>query len=357
MAIESTRDGRYRAKPYYRSVALPTKICVTRTEAEAWCATQIALVKSGVETAAGRRPLREYIAPWLTHVRASKSLSTVQTCESHAKRFPQWLLALHADEITPAHLQRVLNEWTRTDGTPSTRSTLTRLRADLSSLFTYIVSTRAISASPAKGLRVPEARGPRVGNPLTPEDVSDLYAQWHTRNPQAANAALLLILTGLRWSELRALRAKSIRTSPDITWLHITHSHQECKGERETKNSKPRTVPLTAQALEIVQEAAADKQPEDLLFPRLWASAFKRKLAWEDNAAGHTLHDLRHTAISTWLARGIDPVTVRDWAGHSSIDVTNRYAHHLGVNRDIAALAVLNSAGTPQAPTPDRSTP
>ncbi|MDE0571797.1 site-specific integrase, partial [Demequina sp. B12] len=204
--------------------------------------------------------------------------------------------------------------------------------------------------------RVPEAPGPREGQPLTPEEVQQIHAQWRTRDPETADAALLLILTGLRWSELRALRARNIRTTPGITWLHITHSRKEGQDDKGTKNTKPRDVPLTDQALTIALNAAQGKEADDLLFPHLWASGFKKKLEWDETATGHTLHDLRHTAISTWLAHGIDPVTARDWAGHSSIDVTNRYAHHLGVNRDIAALAVLNHAGTPQAPSPDGST-
>ncbi|MDE0573943.1 hypothetical protein ON058_11045, partial [Demequina sp. B12] len=169
MAIQPTTNGEFRAKPYYRGVALPTRICTTRTEAEAWCASQIALIKGGTDPAAGRRPVRDFIDPWLDDVRTSKSTSTFQTTHAHAQRFPHWLLALRADEVATTHLQRVLNEWQRLDGTPSKRTTLTRIRADLSSLFTYIVNTRAISASPARGLRVPEAPGPREGQPLTPE--------------------------------------------------------------------------------------------------------------------------------------------------------------------------------------------
>lgn len=355
MAIERTSQGRHRAKPYYRGIALPTKICATRSEAEAWCAAQIALIKSGIDPAAGRKRVQEFIDAWLHEIRNSKSQSTYQTTQAHAKRFPAWLLKLPADEVTPADLQRVLNEWRRLDGSQSTKATLTRVRADLSNLFNRIVDTRAISASPARGLRVPSAPGPRKGRPLAPEDVPRIYEQWRALHPENADAALVLILTGIRWSELRALRVENIRTSSGITSLHVTHSRIEGQDEKGTKNEKPRFVPLTDQAIEVIRRAAHGKGPDDFLFPRLWANRFRYKLAWNETAPGHTLHDLRHTAISTWLAYGIDPVTARDWAGHSSIAVTNRYAHHLGTNRDIASLRVLNHAGITQAPNPDRS--
>ena len=46
-----------------------------------------------------------------------------------------------------------------------------------------------------------------------------------------------------------------------------------------------------------------------------------------------------------WLARGVDPVTVQTWMGHSSIATTNVYLHHLGSAADRAGLDRLNTRG------------
>ena len=40
-------------------------------------------------------------------------------------------------------------------------------------------------------------------------------------------------------------------------------------------------------------------------------------------------YDLRHTAVSTWLAAGVDSVQVADWAGHSITVLHRVYAHVL----------------------------
>ena len=43
---------------------------------------------------------------------------------------------------------------------------------------------------------------------------------------------------------------------------------------------------------------------------------------------GFTFHDMRHTAVSLWVAAGASDLEVAKWAGHSSAAFTkNRYAH------------------------------
>jgi integrase len=39
-----------------------------------------------------------------------------------------------------------------------------------------------------------------------------------------------------------------------------------------------------------------------------------------------TTHDLRHSAISRWIAAGIDPVTVARWAGDDLQTILSTYA-------------------------------
>ena len=45
---------------------------------------------------------------------------------------------------------------------------------------------------------------------------------------------------------------------------------------------------------------------------------------------GPRIHDLRHTAVSWWIASKADPKQVATWAGHSSVaTVMDRYGHFL----------------------------
>jgi integrase len=44
---------------------------------------------------------------------------------------------------------------------------------------------------------------------------------------------------------------------------------------------------------------------------------------------GFTLHDLRHTAASTWLAAGVDIFLVSRWLGHGTVTITDQVYSHL----------------------------
>jgi integrase len=45
-------------------------------------------------------------------------------------------------------------------------------------------------------------------------------------------------------------------------------------------------------------------------------------------------HDLRHRRISLWVAHGIDPVTVKTWAGHSNASMSLDVYSHVVIDRE-----------------------
>ena len=56
-----------------------------------------------------------------------------------------------------------------------------------------------------------------------------------------------------------------------------------------------------------------------------------------------TLHECRHSAISTWIAAGINLKVTSSMAGHASISITlDRYGHLLPGAEDEAA-AIMNT--------------
>jgi integrase len=63
---------------------------------------------------------------------------------------------------------------------------------------------------------------------------------------------------------------------------------------------------------------------------RIWKPATERA-----GVAGLRIHDLRHTAVSLWIAAGHEPKEIAAWAGHRSVvTVYDRYGHLL--NQDDA---------------------
>ena len=71
--------------------------------------------------------------------------------------------------------------------------------------------------------------------------------------------------------------------------------------------------------------------------------------------AGFTFHDMRHTAVSLWVAAGATDLEVAKWAGHRSPAFTKtRYAHlfpeHGAALADRLATFIETATSTPAAP-------
>ena len=78
---------------------------------------------------------------------------------------------------------------------------------------------------------------------------------------------------------------------------------------------------------------------------RHWAPAVARA-----GLDGFTFHDMRHTAVSLWVAAGASDLEVAKWAGHSSAAFTkSRYAHLFPEHGEALAdrLEAFIAASTP----------
>ncbi len=106
---------------------------------------------------------------------------------------------------------------------------------------------------------------------------------------------------------------------------------------QKTKNGKPKTLPLNAIALNILEEKSKIRSVKnDLVFfsgngtkinrHNLWR-AFKKAL---DKAGieDFTFHDLRHTFATRLAQMGEDIYKVAKLMGHKDIRMTQRYSHH-----------------------------
>lgn len=82
-----------------------------------------------------------------------------------------------------------------------------------------------------------------------------------------------------------------------------------------------------------------------------WRSRFWVPAVWKSGLVPPRLrtHDLRHTAVSHWIAAGADAKTVAYYAGHSSVSITfDRYGHLMPGHDDrvVAALDAAIAAST-----------
>jgi site-specific recombinase XerD len=64
-------------------------------------------------------------------------------------------------------------------------------------------------------------------------------------------------------------------------------------------------------------------------------------MGWQDDKQA-VMHTFRHTFISRLVQRGVPLVTVKELAGHKTMDMTLRYAH-LAPNNYVEAISVLET--------------
>ena len=148
--------------------------------------------------------------------------------------------------------------------------------------------------------------------------------------PNFRKLCALLFFTGARLGEARTAR-----------WGHI---HDGCvvyttrKGK--SKQERKRTVPLTSVMLDYIDitgrhdnldfiaprfSTSSNAWPTSAVYP-LWNKV--RDIAFgEGKMSEVTPHTARHTFASHLVMNGVDPRTVAELMGHSTMDMMKRYTH------------------------------
>ena len=138
-------------------------------------------------------------------------------------------------------------------------------------------------------------------------------------HPEAADLVVFLVETGCRWSEAESLRAKQVDLKNGRLLLP------------KTKNGRPRTVPLTSRAQEVLRERVTGASER-----KVWSYSYKQFQHQWDRAkaalglAGDlelTVHTCRHTLCSRLAQKGIPLPQIMAWSGHTSLASVARYMH------------------------------
>jgi integrase len=135
----------------------------------------------------------------------------------------------------------------------------------------------------------------------------------------------------------------------------------------QTKNDKPRLVPLTVRALEILKRLRQDAPDDELIFdPKRTGRKRRQLMVCFERAIKETeindfhFHDLCHTFATRLRAANVHEYDIADLLGHSTTPgemrnskVTRGYAHRIpkrlrdAVNSlEEGKLAILESAPT-----------
>ena len=130
-----------------------------------------------------------------------------------------------------------------------------------------------------------------------------------------------------------------------LKWPQVDFERQQLYLPR-TKNGDPRDVPLNGTALQALEQLRSESQG-DFVFPDA-ESPRGCFLGAVERAAlkNYTWHCNRHTFASRLVMAGVDLHTVGELLGHSTAQMTKRYAH-LSVNHKQSAVERIS--GVPGA--------
>jgi integrase len=176
--------------------------------------------------------------------------------------------------------------------------------------------------NPVRGVQSKPLNNARERFLSTDEAKRLLAAAAKSRNPQLASVVGLLLLTGMRVSELLSTRWENVK--PDRRSLYIPTS----------KTGRSRYVPLAQAAVDII-ERLPHAEGAVFLFPSP-KDATKPlttiKHGWQtarDTAdlPGLRIHDLRHSAASFMVNSGVDLFAVGKVLGHANVASSARYSH------------------------------
>ncbi len=197
-------------------------------------------------------------------------------------------------------------------------------------------------ANPIKGIRrMPASQGRTKRVNLELESLL-LSGCDHLSLPLLHSIIQFAIQTGMRRGEIMGLTWDDIDLPNRKAYLH------------QTKNGEPRQVPLTRQAMAVLETLS---RHEEKVFPMgmdALRSQFKRlkdytKTQW--NGVGINpfddlrFHDLRHEALSRLSDLGLNVIELSHISGHRTLGMLKRYTHpsHVAILKRLDSQVFANS--------------
>jgi integrase len=285
-----------------------------------------------------------------------------------SEHYPQTLAALRPwlggerlRDITPDKLRRAFADMrskVTAKGTRLSDSTIRKRMIAMQTFFKIAVEQGVVPANPMAGLKRPAEPPPRTVF-LEREEFDRLLAA--LPNPIYRDMAILFTQTGARRREVLRMQWPDVNLALGAVWL------------RRTKTGGGDWVPLTetakaclrrqderVKALERFQKKAraeyvwVDEEGKDFATTareHVVSRAFRRAQLRAGITKGRPTHILRHTAASWVVQRGGSLYEAQRLLGHTTPNMTQRYAHllHDHLKGAMAALELQDEPNNPHS--------
>ena len=198
---------------------------------------------------------------------------------------------------------------------PIAKATINRELAILKAMFSMAIRDGESDTNPVKAVKFfkEDNQKERI---LTSEEIQRLLAEC---NGHIKPIVILALNTGMRLREVLYLKWSRIDFNRNI--IIVT----------QTKSNKNRNIPMNGFVIKTIENI---KRNSEYLFcdtktgePFDSIKTSFGKALIRAGLVDVRFHDLRHTAATMMVMSGVDLVTVKEILGHSSIEMTMRYAH------------------------------
>jgi len=214
------------------------------------------------------------------------------------------------EDIDKVSIDLAVAEWKRLG---NSNGTINRKLSALSKMLTVAEELGVIDRKPS--IKKSKENQGRIRWYTDEEQLRIMRMFNHMGFPEYGGIVRVLLDTGMRCGELFSLEWEDIQDNLIVL--------------SDTKNSSPRSIPMTEEVSRIINSQEFDGGPfkwtnydrTRRLFDRV-----RNQLGWSDDPQA-TLHACRHTFISNLVQEGVPIAMVQRLAGHKTIQMTMRYTH------------------------------
>lgn len=288
-----------------------------RQAAEAIRAAKEAEVRYGVKIIGGARSLGAYVEnEYLPRIAAGKQ-SARPTAKFALAPVLERFGECSMDALDPREFRSYITERMDNARSATVNKEIRMVKAALNAA----VADRVITSNPLATLKPPRVIA--SAKPIRFYDRAQLDAIYESAGDRRW-LWQFMVNTGLRRGELAKARREDVTQARGMFALVVASEDDDDETvNRRTKSAKLRNVPLNAAAQLALSQLGRVRLVD------LTPGGISK--AWEAtrDGAGVTggVHTLRHTFISHLVMGGVPIRTVQVLAGHSSIAMTERYAH------------------------------
>lgn len=230
------------------------------------------------------------------------------------------------DQISPILVEKFKREMMAREWKPGylyQPQTINHFLKCVSRIFEIAIDAGIISVNPTRRVRKLRCDNRRLRF-LTRDELTKLLDLCVGRLAHMGDVIRVAVNTGMRRGEILGLR-----------WYNVDLVKREIYVEK-TKTGRPRIIPVNPELMEVFTRLKEKSRSEYVLTfgkaqkPIQHIDGVFRRLFRAAGIENFHFHDFRHTT-PTWLAeQGVDPFTIAEILGHSSIQMSMRYTHVSG---------------------------